>query len=127
MAYISFHDVQAPGAWTKMVSGHFASNGSSSPAVTSGTGWTVARTGTGVHTVTLTGGYGQILATVAGVQYAGAVDTIACYVTALDHNASTFSITTVSGASGAAKSAVDVGDDVMVHFTCVAQNTAVKP
>lgn len=122
-----FTELQAPDSWNKLVSGHFASNDASSPTVTSGTGWTVARTGAGVHKVTLNTVVGQIITVLAGEQYAGAVDTVRSSVTAVDHNNATFDITTVSGASGAARAATDVDSDVVVHFTCLYRQTKVQP
>jgi hypothetical protein len=127
MAKYNFSDVQSPDSWGKLVSGQFVSNDASSPTVTSGTGWSVARTGAGVHQITLTGKVGQIIATTAGEQYGGAVDTIRSSVTAVDHNSSTFDITTVSGSSGAARAATDVDSDVVVHFMCFYRSTKVQP
>jgi len=127
MAKYNFSDIQSPDTWGKLVSGHYAGNGASSPTVTSGTGWSVARTGTGVHQVTLTGKVGQIISVTAGEQHAGAVDTIRSSVTAVDHNSATFDITTVSGASGAARAATDAGSDVAIHFSCFYRSTKVQP
>lgn len=122
-----FSDVQSHGSWGKLVSGHFVSNDSSNPTVLSGTGWTVARTGTGVHKVTLSVPVGQIIATTAGEQYAGAVDTVRSSITGVGHNDGTFEITTVSGASGGARAAADMDSDLVVHFMCFYRSTKVQP
>lgn len=127
MSKYNFSDVQSPDSWGKIVTGSFTSNGTSDPTVTKGTGYTVSRTGTGVHLITLTGKVGQLIATVAGEDYAGAVDTIRTSVTATSESAGTIEVTTISGASGAARSATDVGSDVTVNFYCFYRSTTVQP
>lgn len=79
--------------------GSFATNGSSSPAAASnlGTGFTVARTGTGVYTVTLSDRYTSAVAILTSRH--GAIDD----VKASTYTASTrvFTITTLVSGSAA--------------------------
>jgi hypothetical protein len=69
----TFYDVQAPATYTKVVGGSFKTAGSGAPTAVSGTGFSVARTTTGVYTVTMSQAYRQHLSTVAGTQSTAAV------------------------------------------------------
>lgn len=128
MAKFDFSDVQSPDSWGKLTSGTFTLNGASSPATTAGTGWTVARTGTGEHTVTLTSKVGQILAVIpVSENSAAADDSINSELSSVDHTNNTFTVTTVSGASGGARTATDLGTDTKVNFMLFYRSTAVQP
>ena len=63
MADKIFYDVQCMNPHVKIVCGSFAPNGSSAvdSASNEGTGWSVARTGTGSFTVTLDAKYPALL------------------------------------------------------------------
>lgn len=124
MSTPDYYDLQMPGSWGKVVAGHFVCNDGSDPTVASGIGYSVARDDTGDYTVSLTGNYGHMVSTVAGVQYAGAAGTgvVDVEVTGLNHQNSSFSVTTTSGGA-----AFDFGSDVAVHFVFVGRATTVRP
>ena len=117
------YSLETPNVWGLSTGGSFTGNGASAPTTTAGDGFSVARTGTGTFEVTVQD-VKQLLAVTAGIQY-DAVDVVGVQVTAIDHAARTFEVTTISGASGAAKSAVDPGTDVVVHFHAQGKRTAI--
>ena len=121
---VDYHDLQMPGSWPKLLSGHFVCNGSSNPVTASGLGYSVARDDTGDYTVTLTDKYGHLVAVHPTTQYAGpaGTGTVDVELTEFNHNASSFSVTTTSGGS-----AFDFGDDVSVHWILTARKTQVNP
>lgn len=60
MANRTFHDVQSARSELKLIPGRFLFNGTSSPATTYGKGFTIARTGVGVYTITLQDRYAEL-------------------------------------------------------------------
>lgn len=68
MSNRTFHPPRAIAPETVLLAGNFDTNGASSPASPVGKGYTVARTGTGTYTVTLTDNYPQLLAAEVSAQ-----------------------------------------------------------
>jgi len=125
MANRPFYDIQGPAAFTKLISGNFACNGGSSPttAAVSGTGYSVARTGSGQLRITLTGGYPQLEHVDADFVYTGAaaLNVPDVVVTNISRSTGAFTVTTISGAT-----ATDFGTDLVVSFLAVARNTSLR-
>lgn len=111
-----YKPLRAPGKEPRLLGGQIVCNGSSSPAVVSGTGYSVARTDTGTLEVTVNDGRGSIISAVANSQFA-TPDVAKVEVSGVNHNASSITLTTTSGGS-----AFDFGSDLVIHFLSLASD-----
>lgn len=122
MAGSENHILEGRLPWECITQGSFTCNGASSPTTTAGSGFTVARTGTGAYTITVPQAT-QILSASVQAEDAGA-DLVGVLLNTTAGAGVGLTVTTISGASGGAKSATDLGSPVKVHFTLAYQRTA---
>lgn len=127
MAGRIWRDPQAKNIGTVMVGGSFAPNGASAidNTLNQGSGWSVARTGTGQYTITLQDSYVNVYAANASLQLSapddksmqwGAIDVV---------NAKTL-VLTVWDNSAAAPADVAANASNRVHFMIHMKNTTVN-
>ena len=122
MAEKIFFDVQALNPHVKIVCGSFKPNGSSAVAAAdnTGAGWTVARGGVGIFTVTLGDKYPGILSATCSVALSAVADTLVQFGAIDVASAKTLVINVITGGS-AADIAVNAAN--RIHFCLVLRNT----
>lgn len=122
MAEKIFYDVQSANPHVKIIAGSFAPNGSSAVDATSnqGTGWTVARGGTGSFTVTLDSKYPGIVSATATLALNAVADS-KLQLGAIDvSSAKTVVINNITGATAAD---IAANANNRIHFCLVLRNT----
>ena len=123
MADKIFYGVQALNPELKIVAGSFLPNGSSAvdSAGNTGTGFSVARTGTGSFTVTLGDKYPGLLSAQCSVALAAAADTKVQFGAIDVSSAKTVVITVITTASAA-----DIASNAAnrIHFVLFLRNTS---
>jgi hypothetical protein len=131
MARINY-PVKSPQRELSCVAGSFAPNGSSAVAATSnrGTGFTVARTGTGQFTVTFTAEhYYQLVSATATLQLASAADTflvVGTYTAPTATANGTLVITAMDNSAGTISAAdVSANANNRINFVCFFKDSAV--
>lgn len=128
MASRTFHKIQTLGKEIKEIAGSFAPNSSSAVAATSrkGKGFTVARTSTGLFTVTLVNKFYDIIEAQATLQLATADDKY-CQVgsIAATANAARTIQIRVMDVSGAAVADVSANANNRINFTIKCRNSKV--
>lgn len=119
MASRIFQKVQALNPEVKLIAGSFsiAASGGAATKV-SGLGYTVAKTDTGVYTITLADAYSSLVSACVTVQAATAVDLVAQVKSHDVSSAKTIVIDLNAGATPTEPSAVTV-----VHFMLALQNS----
>lgn len=126
MANRIFHQIQAPNKEVKIIAGSFAPNGSSAVAATGvkGKGFTVARTSTGLFTITLLDKFYELLDFQHSLQLAAADDKIT-QGGAVSLSAKTVQVRVwdISGAA-VADVAADAGN--RINFCLAFRNTKIK-
>jgi uncharacterized protein YjdB len=122
MAEKIFFDMQALNPHVKIVCGSFKPNGTSAvvAADNTGAGWTVARGGVGIFTVTLGDKYPGILSATCSVALSAVADTKVQWGAIDVASAKTLVINVITGAS-AADIAVNAAN--RIHFCLVLRNT----
>ena len=122
MAEKIFFDVQALNPYVKIVCGSFKPNGSSAVAAAdnTGAGWTVARGGVGIFTVTLGDKYPGILSATCSVALSAVADTLVQFGAIDVASAKTLVINVITGGS-AADIAVHASN--RIHFCLFLRNT----
>lgn len=103
-----------------LINGHFSPNGTGAVTAPIGLGWTVARTGVGVFTITLEDAYKEFESGQAQVQLDPAADTFA-QLGAYDATARTLVLRTLTGGAAAD---IASGANNTVQFQLVMKNTA---
>lgn len=121
MANSSFNRMQSLNKEIKIIAGQFsiASSGGTATKV-SGLGYTVAKSGTGEYTITLSEKYPYLISAIATVQAAVAVDLVPQVLSHDVSSAKTVKINLNAGATPTEPSAVTV-----VNFVLVLQNSSV--
>ena len=122
MAEKIFFDMQALNPHVKIVCGSFKPNGSSAvvAADNTGAGWTVARGGVGIFTVTLGDTYPGILSATCSVALSAVADTKVQFGAIDVASAKTLVINVITGASAAD---IAVNANNRIHFCLVLRNT----
>jgi hypothetical protein len=117
-------DVKAQGLGRVVVSGSFAPNGSSTLAATSvnGAGFSVARTSTGLFTITLNDSYPALIGAALGLQLASGDDKFLQFGS-IDVNAKTVQIR-VWDVSAAAVADIAANANNRINFVLVFKNTS---
>lgn len=110
--------------------GSFSTNGTSTPTATKGRGFTVARTGVGVFTVTLAESYFDVIAVTASLSLATAakqmVQVTGWTAPTTQGSRAVVTLTTMASDTGtAADIAAATGNVVSFHITCL--NSGAKP
>lgn len=120
MPKYNYNPARMPGIEPRIVAGAWACNAGSDPIVASGIGYTVARTGTGEHTVTMESSLGTPLAFIPSTEYSGAAGegVVDVELVSVGHGGATATTVTTSGGT-----AFDFGDDVVVNFVHFANAT----
>ena len=122
MAEKIFFDVQALNPHVKIVCGSFKPNGSSAVDNTAntGTGWTVARGGTGIFTVTLGDKYPGILSATCSLALNAVADSKVQFGAIDVASAKTLVINVITTASAAD---IAANANNRIHFTLILRNT----
>lgn len=120
MANRTFNDMQALNTLVKIIAGSFsiAASGGAATKVT-GLGYTVAKTTTGVYTITLEDAYNYCLSALATVQAATAVDLVAQIKSVDVSSTKTVVIDLNAGATPTEPAAVTV-----INFCLILQNSS---
>lgn len=127
MANRNFDFIQALGKGIKVISGSFAPNGASAVASTSvkGKGFSVARTGAGVFTITLQDAYVALLAGHCSLQLATAADQYV-QLGAIDVVSAKTVVINVWDISDAALADIAANAGNRIHFTLVLSNSTLN-
>lgn len=120
MANRIWHDVRTPGRNKVVIDGRFNPNGVNPVTGVIGIGFTVARTGVGIFTITLEDAYASLESAHATVQLVAAADTYAQFG-AYDATLRTLIVRTLT-AGVPADIAADTNN--RVHFELTMRNTA---
>tara|TARA_R110000751_G_scaffold149908_1_gene254840 strand:+ start:215 stop:595 length:381 start_codon:yes stop_codon:yes gene_type:complete len=122
MAEKIFFGVQALNPSVKIVCGSFKPNGSSAVDNTAntGTGWTVARGGVGIFTVTLGDKYPAVLSATCSVALSAVADTLVQFGAIDVASAKTLVVNVITGGSAA-----DIAANAAnrIHFCLLLRNT----
>lgn len=128
MAARNFDNLQCLGKGLKTIAGSFAPNGSSAVAASSrqGMGWSVARTSTGLFTVTLNDKYAALAGMGLSLQLAAGDDKFVQWGAIDVVSAKTLQIR-VWDASGAAVADIAADANNRIGFVLVLRNTSATP
>lgn len=126
MANRNFDNVQTLGKGVKVIAGSFAPNGSSavSAASVKGIGFTVARTGTGQFTITLSDAYVDYLSITASLALSAGDDKF-LQLGAVDVVTAKTIVVNVWDVSGAAATDVAANAANRIHFVAWLKNSTV--
>lgn len=127
MANRNFDFIQGLGKGVKVIAGSFAPNGSSAVAATSvkGKGFSVARTSTGLFTITLQDAYTALLSMTASLQLASGDDKFVQIGSVDVVSAKTLEIR-VWDISGAAVADVSANANNRINFVLVLSNSTLN-
>ena len=124
MADRVFYPVQALNPQMKIIAGSFLPNGSSAvaSATTTGQGYTVARTSTGLFTITLTDKYNSLLSGQVSLALNAVAQTVVQFGAIDVSSAKTITINAVTSGSAA-----DIASNAnnRIHFLLILSNTNV--